>query len=160
MSIDRVLVAFVYVGYRGRCSRRCSRENVLGRLRRGWWVLRVCCWSHTPKVWTVMEARHPSGTPMWIVQPCASSATSALEVTPVQPAIVVPWLRHERPGRAGELCVLSHRSGCIFPQYKASNTSLTHRFRSLFRPIAAMIGGYSPCASHRRTEKRQGGPKG
>lgn len=29
-----------------------------------------------------------------------------------------PWLRHERPGRAGELCVLSHRSGCIFPQSK------------------------------------------
>lgn len=39
-----------------------------------------------------------------------------------------PWLRHERPGRAGELCVLSHRSGCIFPQYKqvTSNTSHTH----------------------------------
>lgn len=38
-----------------------------------------------------------------------------------------PWLRHERPGRAGELCVLSHRSGCIFPQYKqvTSNTSHT-----------------------------------
>ena len=41
-----------------------------------------------------------------------------------------PWLRHERPGRAGELCVLSHRSGCIFPQYKQVTSNTSHTLAS------------------------------
>lgn len=46
-----------------------------------------------------------------------------------------PWLRHERPGRAGELCVLSHRSGCIFPQYKQVTSNTSHTLVSpLFDP--------------------------
>lgn len=39
-----------------------------------------------------------------------------------------PWLRHERPGRAGELCVLSHRSGCIFPQCKQASLDTSLHF--------------------------------
>ena len=41
-----------------------------------------------------------------------------------------PWLRHERPGRAGELCVLSHRSGCIFTQCKQVTTNTSHTLAS------------------------------
>lgn len=44
-----------------------------------------------------------------------------------------PWLRHERPGRAGELCVLSHRSGCIFPQYKEVSLDTSPHFVGTIR---------------------------
>lgn len=86
--INRVLVAFVDIGYRRCCSRGCRRENVLGWLWRGRWILGMCR-SHTSEVWTVMETWYASGAPVRIVQPCATSATSALEVTPVQPAVVI-----------------------------------------------------------------------
>lgn len=86
--INRVLVAFVDIGYRRCCSRGCRRENVLGWLRRRRWILGMCR-SHTSEVWTVMETWYTSGAPVRIVQPCATSATSALEVTPVQPAVVI-----------------------------------------------------------------------
>jgi len=82
-----ILVALVDVGHRGGCG--CGRrgEDVLRRLRRGRWILGVSR-THTPEVWTVMKTGDAAGT-VWIVQPCASTATTALEVTPVQPAIVV-----------------------------------------------------------------------
>lgn len=86
--INRVLVAFVDIGYRRCCSRGCRRENVLGWLRRRRWILGMCR-SHTSEVWTVMETWYTSGAPVRIVQPCTTSATSALEVTPVQPAVVI-----------------------------------------------------------------------
>lgn len=88
LPINRVLVAFVDIGYRRCCSRGCRRENVLGWLRRRRWILGMCR-SHTSEVWTVMETWYTSGAPVRIVQPCATSATSALEVTPVQPAVVI-----------------------------------------------------------------------
>lgn len=86
--VDRVLVSFVDIGYRGCCSRGRRRENVLGWLWRGRWILRVCR-PHTPEVWTVMEAGNTTGAPVWIVQPCTTSSTSALEITRVQPSIVI-----------------------------------------------------------------------
>lgn len=86
--VDRVFVAFVDIGYRRRSSRGCRRENVLGWLRRRRWVLGMCR-PHTADVWTVMESRYTPGTSVWIVQSCSTTATSALEVTPVQPAIVI-----------------------------------------------------------------------
>lgn len=86
--VDRVLVAFVDIGYRGCCSRGRRRENVLGWLWWGRWILRVCR-PHTSEVWTVMEARNTPGAPVWIVQPCTTSSTSALEITRVQPSIVI-----------------------------------------------------------------------
>lgn len=68
-----------------------------------------------------------------------------------------PWLRHERPGRAGELCVLSHRSGCIFPQYKqvtsnTSHTPLSQWFPHLSIRLIAAIGfePVYPGSSHHR----------
>lgn len=86
--VDRVLVAFVDIGYRGCCSRGRRRENVLGWLWRGRWILRVRG-PHAPEVGTVMEARNTPGAPVWIVQPCTTSSTSALEITRVQPSIVI-----------------------------------------------------------------------
>jgi len=77
----------VNVGHRGGCGRSRRREDVLRRLGRGRWVLGVSR-THPPEVWTVMKTGDAAGT-VWIVQPCASTATTALEVTPVQPAIVV-----------------------------------------------------------------------
>lgn len=81
-----VLVALVDVGHRGGRGRGRGRENVLWRLRR--WILGVSR-THTTEVWTVMETGNAAGITVWIVQPCTSTATTALEVTPVQPAIVV-----------------------------------------------------------------------
>lgn len=86
--VDRVLVSFVDIGYRGCCSRGRRRENMLGWLWWGRWILRVCR-PHTPEVWTVMEAGNTPGAPVWIVQPCTTSSTSALEITRVQPSVVI-----------------------------------------------------------------------